>query len=326
MRLTSILFAACAAAVAPAIDAAPVFAQAWPAKPIRIIVPFPAGGSVDSFGRVLAARLQEQLKTSVIVENRGGAGGNIGANQVAKSPPDGYTLLLNTNGQAISPSIYKSLPYDSDKDLVRISALTGTSTVIVINPKLPAKNFQEFVALAKSQPGVMNYGSTGVGNALHLTMELVMIETGINLQMVPFTGDAPLFNTLISGEIHAALVPTTTARGHVESGAIRAIAMTTAKRVATWHDTPTIAEQGLPDFAVSGWLGLFAPSGTPREIVDALARESKVAIASPDTQKALVALTLDPLATTPEEFEKIYQSDRAKFQKIIKDARIPLQD
>ena len=326
MRLTSILFAACAAAVAPAIDAAPVFAQAWPAKPIRIIVPFPASGSVDSFGRVLAARLQEQLKTSVIVENRGGAGGNIGANQVAKSPPDGYTLLLNTNGQAISPSIYKSLPYDSDKDLVRISALTGTSTVIVINPKLPAKNFQEFVALAKSQPGVMNYGSTGVGNALHLTMELVMIETGINLQMVPFTGDAPLFNTLISGEIHAALVPTTTARGHVESGAIRAIAMTTAKRVATWPDTPTIAEQGLPDFAVSGWLGLFAPSGTPREIVDALARESKVAIASPDTQKALVALTLDPLATTPEEFEKIYQSDRAKFQKIIKDARIPLQD
>jgi tripartite-type tricarboxylate transporter receptor subunit TctC len=322
-RLSSAVFVASALFAA---GCASALAQTWPSKPIKIIVPFPAGGSVDSMGRVLAARLQEQLKTSVIIDNRGGAGGNVGAALVAKSTPDGYTFLLNTNGQAISPSIYKSLPYDSDKDLVRVSALTGTSTVIVINPKLPAKNFQEFVALAKSKPGAMNYGSTGVGNALHLTMELVMIETGINLQMVPFTGDAPLFNSLIAGEIQAALVPTTTARGHVESGSLRAIAMTTAKRVESWPDTPTIAEQGLPNFAVSGWLGLFAPAGTPREIVDAVALESKLAMKTPEMQKALAALTLDPLGSTPDEFEAIYNSDRAKFQKIIKDAKIPLQD
>ncbi len=326
MRYFKFCVAAFTALLAPVLDAGSAFAQAWPSRPIRIVVPFPAGGSVDSMGRVLAARLQEQLKVPVVVENRGGAGGNIGANFVAKSPPDGYTFLLNTNGQAISPSIYKSLPYDSDKELARVSALTGTSTVVVVNNKLPAKNFQEFVALAKSKPGVLNYGSTGVGNALHLTMELLMIETGINLQMVPFTGDAPLFNTLIAGEIQAALVPTTTARGHVESGAMRAIAMTTAKRVASWPDTPTIAEQGLPNFAVSGWLGLFTPAGTPADIVNAVARESKVAIASPEMLKALAALTLDPLGTTPEEFEAIYKADREKFRKIIADAKIPLQD
>ena len=187
-------------------------------------------------------------------------------------------------------------------------------------------NFQEFVALVKAKPGELNYGSTGVGNALHLTMEMLKFETGMNIQMVPFTGDAPLFNTLISGEIQAALVPTTTARGHVESGALRAIAMTTAKRVSTWPDTPTIAEQGMPNFSVTGWVGMFAPAGTPKEIVDRMAREGKTAIGTPELQQALKSLTLDPVGSTPEEFEAIYRADREKFRKVIADAKIPLQD
>ena len=326
MRPVKPLIAGLAAILAFAASADPAFAQAWPSKTIRIVVPFPPGGSVDALGRVYAARLQDQLKQSVIIDNRGGAGGNLGANVVAKSPPDGYTILLNINGQAISPSIYKTLPYDADKDLVRVTQLVETSTVIVINPKLPASNLQEFVALAKAKPGVLNYGSTGVGNALHLTMEMFKIRAGIDVQMVPFTGDAPLFNTLMAGDIQAALVPTTTAKAHVESGAMRAIAMTTAKRVPTWPDTPTIAEQGYPDFAVTGWVGLLAPAGTPREVVERLAREAKIATDTPEVRQALKNLTLEPVASTPDEFEALYRADRIKFKKIIDDAKIPLQD
>ena len=191
MRSLRYLLAGLAAALAPAICAGVALAQGWPSKTIRIVVPFPPGGSVDALGRVYAARLQEQLKQSVIIDNRPGAGGNLGANVVAKSAGDGYTILLNINGQAISPAIYKTLPYDADKDLVRVTQLVETSTVIVVNPKLPAKDLQEFVALAKARPGALNYGSTGVGNALHLTMEMFKIRAGIDLQMVPFTGDAP---------------------------------------------------------------------------------------------------------------------------------------
>ena len=301
-------------------------ADEWPSRPIRIIVPFPAGGSVDSLARVYASRLQEQLKQSVVIDNRGGAAGNLGAAIVAKSAPDGYTLLLNINGQAISPAIYKKLTYDADKDLVRVSQMVATSTVIVVNPKVPAKNLQEFVALAKARPGALNYGSTGVGNALHLTMEMFMIAAGIDVQMVPFTGDAPLFNTLIAGDIQAALVPTTTAKSHVDGGNLRAIAMTTAKRVPTWPDTPTIAEQGYPDFAVTGWIGLFAAAGTPADIVERVARETKTALASPEMSTALKNLTLEPVGSTPAEFEALYRAGRAKFQKIITDAKIPLQD
>lgn len=326
MRFEKCLITGLALAAAGFATADRACAQAWPTKTIRIVVPFPAGGSVDALGRVFAARLQDQLKQSVIIDNRGGAGGNLGANVVAKSPPDGYTILLNINGQAISPSIYKSLPYDADNDLVRVTQLVETSTVVVVNPRLPARNLQEFIALAKSKPGVLNYGSTGVGNALHLTMEMLKITAGIDVQMVPFTGDAPLFNTLIAGDIQAALVPTTTAKAHVESGAMRAIAMTTAKRVPTWPDTPTIAEQGFPNFSVTGWVGFFAPAGTPRDIVERIAREAKIATATPEVRMALKNLTLEPIASTPDEFEALYRADRAKFKKIIEDAKIPLQD
>ncbi len=301
-------------------------AQAWPAKPIRIVIPFPPGGSVDSFGRVFAAKLQDLLKTPVVIENKGGAGGNVGANAVAKSPPDGYTILLHTNGQAISPAIYKTLPFDPVHDFIRVAEVATTSTVIVVNKDLPVKTFGEFVAYAKSHPGKLNYGSTGVGNALHLTMEMVKHATGIDVQMVPFTGDAPLFTAMIGGEIQSALVPTTAAKAFIDSGAIRAIAVTTAERVPTMPTIPTVMEQGLPDFSVTGWLALFAPVGTPRDIVDRLAKESLAAVASPELKGPLVNLTLDPASAGPDAFEKIYLSDVARFKQVVKDANIPLQD
>ena len=322
-RRDVILSAAAAALVG---DMGAARAQAWPSKPIKIVVPFPAGGSVDSLGRVFAAQLQERLKQPVVIDNRGGAGGNVGANMVAKSPADGYTLLLHTNGQAISPAIYKSLPFDPVADFARVAELAITSTVIVVNNKMPIKTFQEFVAYAKANPGKMNYGSTGVGNALHLTMEMVKHATGIDIEMVPFTGDAPLFTALIGGEIQAALVPTTASKSHIDAGAIRAIAVTTGERVPTMPTIPTIAEQGLPGFSISGWLALFAPAATPRDVVDLLARESLAVVKSKELKEPLANLTLDPADAGPDAFDKIYKADVARFKQVVKDAKIPLQD
>ena len=324
MSLTSrrgFLMTAAGVALAPGLARA----EAWPSKPLRVVIPFPAGGSVDAFGRVWAAKLQAQIGQPVVIDNRGGAGGNVGANIVAKSPPDGYTLLLHTNGQAISPAIYKTLPFDPFTDFTRVAELCTTSTVIVVNNDVPAKNFQEFVAYVKANPGKLNYGSSGVGNALHLTMEMVKKETGMNIAMVPFTGDAPLFTALIGGEIQAALVPTTASKSHIDAGAIRAIAVTTASRVSTMPTVPTLMEQGLPNFSVTGWLALFAPGGVPRDIVDRIAKESLTAVNSPELKAPLVNLTLDPANAGPDEFDKIYRADVERFKRVVKDANIPMQ-
>ena len=300
--------------------------QNWPSKPITIVVPYLAGGATDALARIVAAKLQDQLKVSVIIENKGGAGGNIGTGQVAKSQPDGYTILFNINGHAISPAIYKTLSYDADKDFERVTQLVSTASVLVIDPRLPARNLPEFVALAKANPNKFNYGSTGVGNSLHLTMELLKKETGTDIEMVPFRGDAPLFSAMLGSELQVAVVPMITARPHIDSGAVRAIGVTTAQRVAALPDVPTIAEQGLPGFELAGWMGLFVPAGTPRPIIDRLYRESKIAIEAPDLASRLANLALTPVASTPAEFDRVYKADREKFERIIRDARIPLQD
>jgi tripartite-type tricarboxylate transporter receptor subunit TctC len=301
-------------------------AQPFPAKPIHIVVPFVPGGGVDAFGRLLAGKLQERFKQSVIIDNRGGAGGNVGANFVAKAPADGYTILLHTNGQAISPATYKSLPYDPVSDFVRIGQLTSTSTALVANNDVPIKNFQEFVAYAKARPGKLNYGSSGVGNNLHLTMEMIKRAAGIDLQMVPFNGDAPLYTAVMAGEVPFALGPTTFGRAHIESGAIRALGVTTAKRVSTLPNTPTIAEQGLPGFSANGWLALFAPAATPRDIVDRIYREAAAIVSDPEMQTALANLTLDAALAGPDEFDKIYRDDVARYKQVVKDANIPMQE
>ncbi len=313
-------------ALAAALTAAPARAEDWPTKPLRVVIPFVAGGAVDAFGRVFAAKLQDILGQPIVIDDRGGAGGNVGANIVAHAPPDGYTFLLHTNGQAISPATYKALPYDPVGDFARVAELATTSTVIVVNNDLPVRNFQDLIAYAKANPGKLNYGSTGIGNALHLTMEMVKRATDTQIQMVPFGGDAPLFTALIGGDIQVALAPTTTAKPLIASGSIRAIAVTTAQRVPALADTPTIAEQGLPGFAVTGWLALFAPAGTPRAIVDKLAKASLEAVASPALKAPLANLVLDPADAGPDAFDAIYKSDVARFKQIVKDANIPLQE
>jgi tripartite-type tricarboxylate transporter receptor subunit TctC len=308
-----------------AFSAADASAQYYPSKPIRIIVPFAAGGAVDALARIISARLQESLGQPVIVENRAGAGGMTGSDLVAKSPPDGYTILQNTNGQAISPAIYRTLPFDTLKDFIPVTQLVATSTVLVANPKLPATTVQELIALAKAHPGKLNYGMTGVGNSLHLTMEMFKRAAGIDIQAVPYRGDALLNPALIAGEIDVAIVPIGTIVPLIEGGQLRALAVNSAQRSAVLPDVPTVSEGAIPGFEAAGWQGYFMPAGTPRQIVERIQREAAAAIALPDTQARLKAMGNDPVASTPDEFNLKFRADVAKFQQAVREAGIALQ-
>jgi tripartite-type tricarboxylate transporter receptor subunit TctC len=304
----------------------PSLAQTWPSNSVKMVVPYAAGGATDALARIIAGKLQDQLNTPVLVDNRAGAGGNVGTNAVAKAAPDGYTVLFNINGHAISPAIYKSLSYDADKDFLRVTQLVSTTSVMVVLPSLPVKDFRELLAYAKANPGKLNYGSTGIGNSLHLVMEMIKHDTGMDIQMVPFRGDAPLFSAMFGGEVQVAVVPMITAKAHIDSGALRALAVTTIKRAGALPMVPTLDEQGLTGFDVPGWMGLFVPAKTPRPIVERLWLESQKSLAAPDVIPVLKNLGLDPVGSSPDEFDKRYFADREKFQKVIKDANIPLQD
>ncbi len=297
----------------------------YPTKPVRLVVPFAPGGAVDATARIMGAKLQEVLGQPFIIENKPGVGGNLASDSVAKAAPDGYTILQNTIGQAMSPSLYKSLPYDTMKDLAPVTQLVETGLLLVANPKVPANNLQELVALAKSKPGELNYGNTGQGNPLHLAMEMLMRETGIRIQAVPFRGDAPLNTALISGDIQVAIVPVATALANIEAKMIKALAVSTAKRSIAVPDLPTIAEQGVPGFAAESWQGLFVPSATPRAIIERIQTAVKQAMADPTVQARMKMFGSDIVASTPDVFAAKFKADVAKYAAIIKEAKIPLQ-
>jgi tripartite-type tricarboxylate transporter receptor subunit TctC len=301
-------------------------AQSYPAKPIRIIVPFVAGGALDTLVRLLGAKLTDSFGQPIVVENRAGAGGNAGADAVAKSAPDGYTLLFTTNGLAISPALYRKLPFDAVRDFAPVSQLNVSQLLLVANPKLHAANVRELIALAKAKPGSLNYGMTGIGNPLHLTMEMFKHAAGIEMQAIPYRGDAPLNTALIAGDVHVAVVPLPTARQHVDAGAMRALAVTGAKRSAALPNVPTVAESGLPGFDSTAWHGLFAPANTPRDILATIQREAAKAWKSPEVLERLKNFGVEPVASTPEEFEAKFKADIVLFAKIVRDARIPAQD
>ncbi len=247
------------------LGAAPAAAQTYPTKPIRIVVPFVAGGAVDLLARIMGQKLTEALGQPVIIENRPGAGGNAAADLVAKSPPDGYTILQVTNGLAISPALYRKLPFDPVKDLVPVTQLVASQLLLVATPSLPAKTTRELIELAKSKPGTLNYGMTGVGNPLHLTMEMLMHAAGVKFQPIPYRGDAPLNTALIAGEVHLAVVPFATAKPNIEvRPAARRWGSPAPKRSPSLPDVPTIAESGIPGFESGSWQGWFVPAGTPR--------------------------------------------------------------
>jgi tripartite-type tricarboxylate transporter receptor subunit TctC len=301
-------------------------AQGFPARPVRIVVPFAAGGAVDDLARMIGAKLGASLRQPVLVENHAGAGGNLGADVVAKSAPDGYTILQTTNGQAISPSLYRALPFDAVADFAPVTQLVASTLVLVAGPGLPAGSTRELIALAKSRPGKLNYGSSGVGNPLHLTMEMIKFAAGIEIVPVPSRGDAQINAALMGGEVEVAVVPLATSLPLIAAGKLRALGVTSAQRSAALPDVPTIAESGVPGFASSSWQGFFLPARTPPDIVALIQRETAKALQAPDLRARLAALTYEPVGSMPAEFDAFFKSELERFAGVVKQAHIPPQD
>jgi len=299
----------------------PAFAQtpAYPAKPVRLIVPFPPGGSLDIAGRLIAQKLTEIWGQTVVVENKPGAGGNIGADYVAKSPPDGYTILLGAlSTHAVNPSLYKSMPYDAAKDFAPITLIAITPNVLVVNASLPVNSAKEFIAYAKANPGKLNFGSGSNGSAGHLAGELFKVETGSDAVHVPFKGGAPATQALMAGDTQFMFDNLANAMSQVKAGRIKALAVTTAQRSNLVPDLPTMAEAGLPGFDISTWYGLFAPAGTPAPSVAKWNADVTKILNSSDVKAKLVADGADPSPNTPEQFSQFIARELAKYARIVK--------
>src|SRR3982751_1784110 len=300
-------------------------AQTYPNHPIRLTVPFAAGGAVDVLARLLAGKLSDQVGQPVIVENRPGAGGTLAADQVAKSAPDGYTILQNTNGAAIAPALYNSLPFDAINDFAPVTQLVASNLIPVASPKSGIVSMQQLVAEAKRDPGKLNYGSSGVGNPLHLTMEMIKHATGMDILAVPFRGDAQINAALIAGDVEVAVVPLATAVPLIQDGRIRGLAITGAQRSPTVPEIPTVAESGVPGFVSNSWQGWFVAAKTPAPIVERVQQETAKALALPDVRTRLAAMAYEGVGQSPAEFTAYYKDEIAKFTKVIADAKIPKQ-
>ncbi len=314
------------AALTQAGAAGGALAQAWPNRPIHVVVPFAAGGGLDTTARVLADKLQQHLGQTVIIDNRPGAGGNVGVEYVARAAPDGYTFLINTNGQSISPAVYKKLGWDPFKDFIPVTQIFQSSATIIANVTSPFKDLRDLIAAAKAKPGALNYGASGVGNALHLNMAWLAQRAGIDMQMVPFRNDALITNAVLANEVPVGVVPSSSAPEFVAAGTVRALAITTAQRVPQMPDVGTVAEQGLPGFAAPGYQGYFAPAGTPPDIVERFASEIKKALATPSVRDYAEKSVVQAIGSTPAEFAAFYKADVANFKQIVSDAHIPLQE
>jgi tripartite-type tricarboxylate transporter receptor subunit TctC len=308
-----------------AMVASPAHAQTYPNRPIRLIVPFAAGGAVDVLARLLGGKLSDQVGQPVVVENRPGAGGTLAADAVAKSPPDGYTILQNTNGAAIAPALYKSLPFDAERDFAPVTQLVASNLILVASPKSGIASMKDLIERAKANPGKLNYGSSGLGNPLHLTMEMIKHATGIDVLAVPFRGDAQINAALIAGDVEVAVVPLATAVPLIQDGRIRGLAITGAKRSETVPDIPTVAESGVPDFASNSWQGWFMPGKTPAAIVERIQQETAKALKLPDVRARLAAMAYEGIGNPPAEFAAYYTKEITKFTKVIADAKIPKQ-
>jgi tripartite-type tricarboxylate transporter receptor subunit TctC len=312
---------ALAASLAAGSAFTPALAQNYPsAKPIRIVVPFPAGGTSDILARALGQKLTEAWKQHVVVDNRPGAGANIGAELVAKAPADGYTLFLVSTIHAINPSLYRKLAYDPVRDFSAITLIADTSQVLVVHPSLPVKTVKEFIAYAKKRPGQLYYSSAGNGSQPHLTAELFKKKTGINIVHVPYKGAPPAMTDLIAGQVMLTFATAPSAVPFVKSGRLRALGVSTAKRISALPDVPTIAEAGVPGFEAAGWNGIVAPAGTPAPIVQKLHDEIVKIVDVPAMSKFLSDQGADPHTMTPAEFAAYIKSEEAKWAQVVKDS------
>ena len=318
---------ALAALTAAALFATPVasHAQGYPEKPIRFIVPYPAGGGTDIMARMIGAKMQENWKQQVLVENKPGASGVIGNDLVAKAPPDGYTVLLGITTLVKMPHLRGNLPYDVFKDFSPVVQLALSANFLAVPANSPANNLKEFVALAKADPKT-SYGTFGAGTTSHLHGELFNLQTGLKLTHVPFQGGAPLATNLMGGQVPSGFIDVTSARAHLTSGKMKFLAISGAKRYAGLPNVPTFAEEGLKDFEASGWFGVFLPANTPKDIVNKLAGEISRIMRLPDVQMRVNDIGLQPVESTPEGFAATMRSDFAVWGRVVKEANIKLDN
>jgi tripartite-type tricarboxylate transporter receptor subunit TctC len=299
------------------------FAQAYPAKPIRLIVPFPPGGSTDIVARIVALKLGDRLGQQVVVENRGGAGGTIGTEAVAKAPPDGYTLgVASTSTHAVAPSVYGKLGYDPVKDFAPISLVAVSPYLLVVHPDVPAKSLSEFVAYARTRPGKLNYASAGTGSTTHLAMEMLKSAAGLYLVHIPYNGNGPAGTAVIGGQVEALFGSLPAVLPHAKSGRVRPLAVGTPKRSPSLPEVPTVAESGFAGFDASLWLAIMAPAGTPPGVVDRLNKEIVAIIGSPEAADALSKAGAEPLTSTPAELGAMVKDGVEKYAQIVKQAGV----
>ena len=296
---------------------------AFPTRAVTLIVPFPPGGGTDTGACIVAQKLGAKWGQTVIVENKGGAAGAIGADAVAKARPDGYTIMMGNIGtQAINPSLYKKLPYDPASAFAPISLVAELPLAMMVNPALPANSAKEFVALAKSQPGKLSYSSSGAGGAPHLAAEMFKEATGTFILHVPYRGGGPAISDLLAGHVQVSFMTVLEASGHVKAGKLRALAVTSSKRVGALPDVPTLAETVVPGFNSISWIGLLAPAGTPKDVVEKISADVRDVLAADDVKGKLLELGAIPSGNTPAEFQQLIASDTKRYAQVIKDKKI----
>ncbi|MFZ9480102.1 MAG: Bug family tripartite tricarboxylate transporter substrate binding protein [Burkholderiaceae bacterium] len=293
-------------------------AQSYPTKPVKLVVPFVAGGATDIVARLVAQKLTSAWGQSVVVENRGGAGGNIGAEAVVKSSPDGYTILV-TSGSivTVNPHMYAKMPFDAKKDLMPITNLASGPQVLVVNPSVPAKNVKELIALAKSKPGQLNFGSAGIGSQVHMAGEAFVYAAGIDAQHIPYKGEAASYTDLAGGQVQFMVGNIAGATGHIQAGRIRALGVTSTKRSPQLPDVPTIAEAGIPGFENTGWFGFMAPAGTPKAIIDKIYADTAKVLADQEVKDRLTQLGMSPVGNSPADFAKEIAVEYERWGKVV---------
>ena len=298
-----------------------VLAQSWPTRPLKLIVPFPPGGTTDIMGRLVAQKLSEALGQPVVVDNRGGANGNIGSEAAAKSAPDGYSLIVSGVGShAINQSLYRNIPFDVVKDFTHIAMIAKGPNTLVVTPSFPAQNLQELLVLAKAKPGALSYASSGNGSSNHLSSEMLKTRAGVFITHIPYRGGNAALTDVMAGVLPMMFINFDAALPHVKAGKLRALAMTGSRRSAQLPDVPTVAESGFPGFAAESWTGLSGPAGLPRDVVARLNPEMHKAMQAPEVRERLTWLGLEPAPGTPEEMTVFVRSEVEKWGKVIKAA------
>jgi len=296
---------------------------AYPDRPVRIIVPFPPGGPADALARLAADKLAQSLGKPFVVDNKAGAGGNIGMEQGARATPDGYTLTLAPVGNlTVAPALYAKLPYDPARDLAPITVLAAVPNVLIVHPSVPARTVAELIALAKAKPGTLNYASPGNGSIAHLAGELFKRSAGLDIVHVPFNGVAPATNAVLAGDVQMFFAQSSAALPQWRAGKVAALGVATRKRLASAPELPTIAEQGLPEFEATSWYALVAPAGTPAAIVDRLHAEIVRALALPDVREKIAALGAEPVGNSPAELAAMQRAEAARWLRLAKEANI----